>query len=233
MKKIFAVMFLFMIALPAFALSDGAYTRMKKNDVDFARADRNLSKVWGDVKKSLSKQEFSELQQEQREWINHVRDDEADTYMEAGYTRTEAYTMATNDRANFLQALITGTPAPEQELEPQPLTAEEPEDYDDDTQPASIEGEYRNDNGFLFVKIIDADTMEVQVTFSRYKDEVSWNARGWVDDNVLELSDDKFMRCQATLTFKGKIVTVEVTNSPDWAKATAEDFIIAGTYTHI
>ena len=106
MKKVFTVIALVLLSASAcFALSDEEYLRMKKNNADFARADRRLSQVWTRLKGSMSARAFSELQDLQREWIDSGRDEEAQSYMNDGYSRVEAYTMATSDRADELPKL--------------------------------------------------------------------------------------------------------------------------------
>ena len=103
MKKFFAVIALVLLSASAcFALTDSEYLRMKKNNADFARADKRLSQVWTKLKGSLSKRAFSELQELQREWLDSGRDEAAQSYMDDGYSRVEAYTMATSDRADEL-----------------------------------------------------------------------------------------------------------------------------------
>ena len=103
MKKFFAVIALVLLSASAcFALTDSEYLRMKKNNADFARADKRLSQVWTKLKGSLSKRAFSELQELQREWLDSGRDEAAQSYMVDGYSRVEAYTMATSDRADEL-----------------------------------------------------------------------------------------------------------------------------------
>lgn len=103
MKKILAaVMLLLTMAGAAFALSDQEYLSLKKSNADFARADRRLTQVWKKLKADLSKSVFAELQENQREWIDSGRDEEAEDLMEEGYSRAEAYTIATNNRADEL-----------------------------------------------------------------------------------------------------------------------------------
>ena len=106
MKKIItAVVLTFIMAGTASALSDAEYLRLKKSNADFARADRNLSQVWKKVTANMPRRSFRILQDYQREWIDGGRDDDAEHYMEMGYSRAEAYTMATNDRAEYLPKL--------------------------------------------------------------------------------------------------------------------------------
>ena len=102
MKRVIIAVLLLVLAVPAFALSDSEYLRMKKNNADFARADRRLTQVWRDLKDSLPRRVFTELQDLQNDWIFGGRDEAAERYMNEGYSRVEAYTMATSDRADEL-----------------------------------------------------------------------------------------------------------------------------------
>ena len=103
MKRFLAVITLiFLLAVPALALSDAEFIRMKKNNADFARADRRLSQVWNRLRKELPKRVLNVLRDEQRDWVEYGRDEDAKAYMEEGYSRVEAYTMATSDRADYL-----------------------------------------------------------------------------------------------------------------------------------
>jgi uncharacterized protein YecT (DUF1311 family) len=103
MKNMFAVLVLVMLTVsPAFALSDEEYTTLKKSNADFAKADRRLAQVWKELKADLYKDAFAELQKDQREWIDSGRDEEAQELMNEGYSRAEAYTIATNNRADEL-----------------------------------------------------------------------------------------------------------------------------------
>ena len=103
MKRIItAAALVLMLSVQAFALSDAEYKNLKKSSADFARADRRLSQVWKKLSDNMPGRSFRRLQQEQREWVAEGRDYDADSYMEMGYSRAEAYTMATNDRADYL-----------------------------------------------------------------------------------------------------------------------------------
>ena len=93
-----------MLAGSAFALSDEEYLRLKKSNADFARADRELTQTWKRLKDSMPKRAFRILQDEQREWIDFLRDRVAEDYMDEGYSRAEAYTMATNERIDELKS---------------------------------------------------------------------------------------------------------------------------------
>lgn len=91
------------LSCSAMALSDEEYLRMKKASSDFARADENLSFVWKRLKSQMSAREFRILRDEQREWLDGWRDEDARMLMEKGYSRIEAYTIATNERADYIQ----------------------------------------------------------------------------------------------------------------------------------
>ncbi|MBQ3402687.1 MAG: hypothetical protein IJG65_04855 [Synergistaceae bacterium] len=246
MKRfISALLLVFLLALPSFALSDAEYLRMRKSSADFARADRRLNQVWNKLRKSLPKRIFTELDKLEREWVMSGRDDAAAQLMEEGYSRMEAYTMATNDRADALPKIArnlrdelrpsaqprTQQPPAKRAAQPDPEPDPEPEPVRQETsQPVIPEGEYQNDGGFLTVKILDASTNEAEVIVSRFKDEVHWTARGWIEGDVLELSDNNYSSCQATLTFTAGKVEVEITDTDDWNEAIAPDFVLKGTY---
>ena len=102
MKRILAVITLiFMLAVPSFALSNKEYGRLMGNEA-FARADRNLNRVYMHLKKNVSRAVWRVLSDEQKEWIDWGRDEDAQSYIDKGYSRTRAYTQATNDRADYL-----------------------------------------------------------------------------------------------------------------------------------
>ena len=274
MKRFVTVLALMSLMIsPAFGLSDKEYLRMRKSNVDFARADRRLNQVWTNLKRSLPRKIFSQLDELQREWVSSGRDDEAAALMDNGYSRIEAYTIATNDRADALPEIAeelresrgrnrnqnpTRKPQPRNEVsptqparktqihrdpepepEPEPITQPaktpepEPETVPEEPvnlKPSEIAGEYQNDSGFVSVRIVDINTDEAEVTFSRYKDGVHWTAKGWIDGNTLELSDSNYSSCQATLKFSRGAVKVEVSDTEDWADATSPDFMLEGTY---
>ncbi|MBQ7268201.1 MAG: DUF1311 domain-containing protein [Synergistaceae bacterium] len=240
-RLISALMLVFLMSLPAFAISDSEYLRMRKSSSDFARADKRLNQVWSGLKKSLPKNVFSQLAKSQSEWVKSGRDEAAEQYISDGYSRMEAYTMATNDRADDLPKIADSirkelknkrsTPqaqkTPERRPEPEP---DEPEEPGAPLSSSEIAGEYQSATGFVSVRIIDLNTDEAEVTFSRFKDGTHWTARGWIEENVIELSDSEYSSCQATLTFSRKSVKVEVSETDDWNEAIAPDFVVAGTY---
>ena len=259
MKRFLSALALMLLMIsPALGLSDSEYLRMRKSNADFARADRRLNQVWANLKKSLPKSIFSQLDKIQREWVKSVRDDEAAALMDEGYSRIEAYTIATNDRADALPKIADyiresrrqsraqtpqrntqsrrqeePQPAPKTQTvrTPEPVTEPEPEPEVPETLKMSeIEGEYQNDSGFVSVRIVDINTDEVEVTFSRFKDGVHWTARGWIDEGILELSDNNYSNCQATLKFSRGTMKVEITDTDDWNEAIAPDFVVEGTY---
>ena len=117
---------------------------------------------------------------------------------------------------------------PESELKPEPAAKGEDEESESVADPS---GEYESKNCFMTVKVIDRSSMELEVVISRWKDEVNWKASGWYDDGVLELSDANYSTCQATIVFSANGARVSITDSGDWAKATADDFEMAGSYT--
>ena len=107
MKRFVSVIVLVMLtAGSAFALSDEEYLALKKNNAEFARADRRLTQVWKELKADSSKSVFAELQKDQREWIESGRDEEAEDLMQEGCSRAEAYTIATHHRADVLPDIL-------------------------------------------------------------------------------------------------------------------------------
>ncbi|MBQ3394896.1 MAG: DUF1311 domain-containing protein [Synergistaceae bacterium] len=162
MKRIFiALVLVLAVSASAFALSDAEYRRLKRTSSDFRRADNELTQVWKELKESLSSKVFAELQKNQREWIRKGRDDAARKYIREGYSRAEAYTMATNDRAELLPGLAeelntskparprrqVRQPAPEPKPKPRPAPESEPvpepkpESESDDDDKGEIEEE--------------------------------------------------------------------------------------------
>lgn len=244
-RLISALTLILLLTVPAFGLSDSEYLRMRKSSSDFARADKRLNQVWANLKKSLPKNVFTQLDKLQREWVKSGRDDEATELMNDGYSRMEAYTMATNDRADVLPKIASelrgslkgkkdvAPPAPKRQPKPAKVPEPEPEPEVEDDAPlrsSEIEGEYQNNSGFLTVRIVDANTDEAEVTFSRFKDGTHWTAKGWIEGGVLELSDKNYSECQATLTFTAGTVRVDITDTNDWNEAIAPDFVLKGTY---
>ena len=257
MRRVLAVIALVVLmAAPGYALSDTEYLRMRRNNVDFANADKRLNQTWSQLKKSLSKSVFEELDELQREWIRSGRDDDAQVFIDDGYSKVEAYTMATHDRADELPMIASRLrkgrstsssqqarkPAQKPAAKPKPKPKPEPVHEEPDPEPPAEDdglesqmlsdpaGEYENNNAFMTVKILDYSSMEAEVTIARWKDEVNWKASGWIDDGVLELSDAHYSTCQATIVFDADRARVSLTDSGDWAKATADDFVMAGTY---
>ena len=274
MKRLISVLTLiFLLAAPAFALSDSEYLKMKRNNRDFARADRALTRVWKNLKEELDPEAFDLLQKNQREWIKTGRDNQAKAYIKEGYSRVEAYTMATNDRDKALPELAedyrleiqgermkhleegkqrsrkNNTRRSQAVVKKEKVKEEEEyedgEDYYDDDDDnfgeieeerfdgTTLEGNYtrRDKKAFMTVLITDKDTNEAEITVSVKNPEATWSARGWIEDNVLELSDDDYSRCQATLTFSGNSVKFEATKTEDWQEVLGSDIDLSGTYT--
>ena len=262
MKRFLAVIALLLLAAaPSSALTDKEYFRMRQYSAAYARADKRINRVWANLRKSLPKKVFAELQQLQSEWIASGRDEDAQSLMDEGYSRIDAYVIATNDRAEALPKIAedlrknAGTsrktpktpkpepkpakkPAsePEPEPEPEPESVQYPPLTDSETEqdsPKVIDpsGEYETKECFMTVKVVDRSSMEIEVSFGRWKDSVSWKASGWFDNDILELSDSEYSTCQMTIYFDPDRARVVPSESEDWAKITAEDFQLRGTYT--
>ncbi len=107
MKRLISIFTLiFVFCAPAFALSDAEYLKMKK-DPEFAKADRELTRAYNDAKNSMTKSEFSELKNSQRQWISSGRDLYAKKLIREGYSRIEAYTEATLVRVQEIRNEMT------------------------------------------------------------------------------------------------------------------------------
>lgn len=230
MKRLFTVlMFLLLIASEVFALSDSEYLKMKKNNAGFARADKKLTQVWKQLKDSMSKEDFEALQKDQRKWISEGRDKIAKSYMKEGYSRVEAYMLATNDRAKELPEIAKSI----NNFEPEEIIENEQEQNFE--TPSTPQGKYiKSDNDgrniFMTVSIIDKNSMEAQVSFSFENSDSSWIATGWIENNVLELYDRNFSSCSAVLTFSDNSVRVEATDSEDWTEILGYENNLDGKY---
>ena len=196
MKKKFFMSFLFLITILAtsvFALSDAEYKKMMKNP-EFARADKRLNQTWKKVSKSLKGSALDRLKQNQREWINTGRDASAEEFM-GDYSRVEAYTIATNLRADELPTLAKSLAA--------------------SPSKKSFQGTYtRHGRGVeseLKVRLFNSKTSEVEVEISAVSDTGNtgeWSGRGRIKNGVLEIYDEE-AEGYATLNFNGDKVEVE------------------------
>ena len=103
MKRLMSIIAVVLVfTVPAFALSDAEYLRMKKSSADFAEADEFLTDAYNNVKSVMSRSDFASIKEEQREWIKSGRDKAARAFMREGYSKMEAYTKATEERAEEL-----------------------------------------------------------------------------------------------------------------------------------
>ncbi len=103
MKRLMSIVAVVLVfTVPAFALSDAEYLRMKRSSAEFAAADKFLSEAYNNVKNVMSRSEFASVKEEQREWIKRGRDEAARAFMDDGYSRIEAYTKATEERGEEL-----------------------------------------------------------------------------------------------------------------------------------
>ena len=106
MKRIlWALLLVMVIAGSAFGLSDKEYLRMKAKSAEFREADEFLTECYDECKDTLPRAKFKQIQQEQREWLKEGRDEQAGWFMEKGYSRIEAYTKATEMRAEDLHQI--------------------------------------------------------------------------------------------------------------------------------
>lgn len=103
MKRILSAAALVLIfAGSAFALSNAEYREFMQ-DPDFADADAYLNEVYEDLKDEMPSAKFKILQKEQNDWVKGWRDVDADMYMDKGYPPLDAYTKATEERAEYIK----------------------------------------------------------------------------------------------------------------------------------
>ena len=106
MKRILSALLLVVEhAGSAYGLSDKEYLRMKKKNADFREADEFLTECYNECKDTPPPAKFKQIQKEQREWLKSGRDETAADFIEDGMTRTEAYTKATEMRADDLHQI--------------------------------------------------------------------------------------------------------------------------------
>ena len=107
MKRLLAALTLLLaLYVPAHALSDEEYIRLKRYPA-FAEADRSLASAYNDAKDAMTYSAFEELRESQREWIDSGRDQEARRLMRQDYSRVEAYTEVTRRRTAYIRQQIS------------------------------------------------------------------------------------------------------------------------------
>ncbi len=145
MKRIIsALVVLCVFAIPAFALSDAEYLRMKKNR-DFAEADKELTRVYNEAKDKMSYSAFTELRKSQREWVKTGRDRQARELIRDGETRLNAYTEVTLQRVTFIKNAIGDN------------SLDNSEDNSSDDSDDSSEDNYSEDNSSDTGKFYEED----------------------------------------------------------------------------
>ena len=194
MKRLISIVaIIFIYSVPAFALSDAEYLKMKK-DPEFAKADRELTRAYNQAKKSMSKEDFADFREDQRQWIARDRDVRAKTFMEDGYSKVEAYTEATLERARGIRA----------ELSVMALELIDVREIDDAYY----------DNGkdsYLHLSLYDYSGMAFEITFSGQGDRIELSGVYDYDNKTMNASDGDL---KATLTFIDEDTVRVKVNSP-------------------
>ena len=185
MRRLISVLaFMLVISVPAFALSDAEYLRMKKNP-EFAAADRKLTVAYNEAKRVMSKSEFDSLRKDQRQWIAKQRDVRAKTFMEDGYSRVEAYTKATLERAEGILARLHVI---------QTCVIDDVGEIDD--------AYFDNGKGsYLYLSLVSRAEYWFEVSFAGQGDKVVMMGHFDPDDNTIALEDNGL---KAVLTFSDK-----------------------------
>lgn len=183
MRRLFMVIaVLLVISAPAFALSDSEYRRMMK-DPEFSAADRELTEAYNEAKEILDKSEFAAFRRDQRDWIAKQRDVRAKTYMEDGYSRVEAYTKATLERARGIRARLHVI---------QTCVIDDVGEID--------EAYYDNGKGsYLHLSLVSRAQFWFEVSFAGQGDKVVMMGSFDPEDNTIRLDDDGL---NAVLTFE-------------------------------
>ena len=106
MKKFLAVIILIMVATSAYALTEEEYSEFMK-DESFAAAESDMTRVLVGAKRILPKEAYDLIRKSQREWIQTVRDEEAEDLIDMnGFSRVRAYTAVTKNRVGELQSIV-------------------------------------------------------------------------------------------------------------------------------
>ena len=185
MRRLISVLaFMLLMYVPAFALSDAEYLKMKK-DPEFAAADRELTRAYNEAKRIMSKSEFDSFRKDQRQWIAKQRDVRAKTFMEDGYSRVEAYTKATLERAEGILARLHVI---------QTCVIDDVGEIDD--------AYFDNGKGsYLYLSLVSRAEYWFEVSFAGQGDKVVMMGHFDPDDNTIALEDNGL---KAVLTFSDK-----------------------------
>ena len=138
MRRIFIAVLLLLVAVPALALTETEYTRMRRNSAAFARANRRLSQVWTSLRRELPKNVFTELRARQREWLSSGRDEATHG------SKPTLWPQATG--LTFSQTLPTRSAHSSAETEPPHAIRAHPQGPDPDQLPTLNPNPSRNPN---------------------------------------------------------------------------------------
>lgn len=232
MKRLFTVLMLVLLtASQVFALSDSEYLKMKKNNPGFARADKKLGQVWKELKNSMSKEDFEILLRNQRKWLSEGRDKNARAYMKEGYSRVEAYMLATNDRAKELPEIADNIKNSQPENDNEEFFDEDNEESEEDEK--FVKTDKNGRKIFLTVEVTDKYSNYADVTFNFENSNISWTSNGWVhlvDDNVqIDLSDRNYP-CEVTVNYIENGIRVTTTGDEVWDDILGEGNRLDGVY---
>lgn len=207
-RLVIVVALMLVISAPAFALSDAEYRRMMK-DPEFAAADRELTNAYNEAKEIMDKSEFAAFRRDQRDWIAKQRDVRAKTFMEDGYSRVEAYTKATLERAEGIRARLHVI---------QTCVIDDVGAIDD--------AYYDNGKGSsLHLSLVSRAEFWFEVSFAGRGDKVVMMGHFEPEDNTIALDRDGL---EAVLTFKDED-TLSVRVNGAFRRAFTVD--ASGTYT--
>ena len=106
MKKFMALLLFLLVSCNcAYALTDSEYKKFMK-DPNFAKADKELNRAWKEAQQIVAKSKaaLEKLKSVQREWVQTLRDKEAEALADM-YSRIRAYTIVTRNRAEDLPGI--------------------------------------------------------------------------------------------------------------------------------
>ena len=91
----------------AFGLSDDDYRAYSRDSSNFRQAEEDLNLIWKRLMRGLTSRAGKALLQDQKLWVNHWRDDEAQKLAARhGLSRPEAYALATRERIGYLKSFF-------------------------------------------------------------------------------------------------------------------------------
>ena len=226
MKRLFAALALILaLYVPAHALSDEEYIRLKRYPA-FAEADRSLASAYNDAKDAMTHLAFEDLRESQREWIDYGRDREARRLIRQNYSRVEAYTEVTRRRTAYIRQQISEHSARTPRPRPSTTRPSEPRPRPNRVNADEFAGQYsKGKEVYMAVEWINRTERFMSVRL-RCRDE-EWTGRGRLHGRELTVESGSK---SVTLYFSDDY-TIRVNTNEAFRRAM--DFDAEGTYKRI